>query len=83
LLGLGEINPMFLNMASGLKLSTGYDLMVDEEGSQTFRELSGMGVESAAIASNVNVSLMLVLLCQVVGGVFLLLDKFAKKQPKS
>ena len=82
LLGLGEINPMFLNMASGLKFSAGYDLMVDEEGMQTFRDLSGMGVGSVSMVSNVNLSFMLVLVCQVVGGGFLLLNKFARKQPQ-
>jgi hypothetical protein len=83
LLGLGEINPMFLNMASGLKFSTGYDLMLGDEGSHAFRELSGMGIGSAEMTSNVNLSFMLVLSCQIVGALFLFLDKFVKKQPKS
>ncbi len=35
LLGVGAMNPMFLSMASGLKYSAGFDVMLDEEGSQT------------------------------------------------
>ena len=83
LLGVGQINPLFLSMASGLKFSSGYDFMLGQEGSQTFRELSGIDVGSVGIASNVNVPFMLVLVSMIVGGALLLLDKFKKKSPAS
>ncbi len=42
-----------------------------------------MGVRSVDAFSNVNLSLLLVLLCQIVGGLLLTFDKFRKKQASS
>lgn len=42
-----------------------------------------MGVGSVETSSNLNLSLILVLLCQIVGGLLLAFDKFRKKQALS
>lgn len=57
--------------------------MIEEEGSQTLRYLLGIDVGSVEMASNVNLSFILVLILLITGGVLLLLDKFVfgKKKP--
>lgn len=37
LLGIGEVNPLFMAMAKGLKLSSGYDLLMDSNHAHFFR----------------------------------------------
>jgi hypothetical protein len=70
-------------MASGLKYSAGYDPIIGDEGSQILRYLLGIDVSSDGMASNVNLSFILVLILIIAGGVLLLLDKFVfgKKKP--
>ena len=71
-----------MSMAAGLKLSSGYDMMMSET-THNFRGLMSIGIDSVQMASNVNVSFILVLVCMVVGGILLLVDKFVSNKKKT
>lgn len=80
LLGVGKKNPLLRNLAAGLKLSSGYDIMMSQHGSNIHSELLSIDIESVSISSNVNISLVIVVMCVMVGGVFLLLGKFVSRK---
>jgi hypothetical protein len=64
-----------------LKYSTGYDFSLINEPISN-RELIAIGIESAGMMSNVNVSFIIVLMLIFIGGIALLLDKFVFSKKK-
>lgn len=83
--GIGELNLLFLRLAPSMKFMTGFDLSLSPpENNHSFRELLGLGITSVHFSDNVNVSLVLVMACMLVGGILLLLNRliFSKQSAK-
>lgn len=77
-MGIGELNPLFVAMTEGLKFSCGFDLPLTEKETAQ-KALLVVGIDSASIMSNVNISLGVVLVFLVVGSVLLLIDKIRQR----
>lgn len=83
--GIGELNLLFLKLAPSMKFMTGFDLSLSPpENNHSFRELLGLGITSVHFSDNVNVSLVLVIACMLVGGILLLLNRlvFSKQSAR-
>jgi hypothetical protein len=79
LLGVGELNPLFVAMTEGLKLSCEFDIeLLGKETAE--RVLLGVGIDSTNLMDNVNISLGFVLVFLVVGLVIFVIDKIKKKK---
>ncbi len=78
LMGIGELNPLFVAMTEGLKFSCGFDLPLTKK-ETTEKVLLVVGIDSASIIDNVNVSLGVVLVFLVVGSVLLLIAKIRQR----
>lgn len=79
LLGVGELNPLFVAMTEGLKLSCGFDIAL--MGKKTSEKvLLGMGIDSTSMMDNANVSLGIVLVFLIVGLTMFVIEKIKKKK---
>jgi hypothetical protein len=79
LMGIGELNPLFVEMAEGLKYSCGYDLTSSGTEKIQIRQLSGIGIESEHLSSNVNVSFLIVLTFVLTGALIYIIKKVRSK----
>ncbi len=77
LLPIGELNPLFIQLAKGLKWIMGYDIMLDKSYT-TVRELLGVGVNSIMLSNNINVSIVIVVILAIFGAVLLGVGKLMK-----
>lgn len=82
LIGVGELNQMFVAMAQGLKYSCGFDVMLMDDRQTTERILLGIDIQSAELMNNVNVSLVGVIVFFVVGIVLMIVSKVKKPSIK-
>ncbi len=81
LIGIGELNPLFIALAQGLKLSNGYDLNLSNIMTND-RTLLGLWIDSANISDNVNVSVAAPALFLVIGLLLFIASKIKNRNKK-
>lgn len=74
LLGVGELNPLFIALADGLKLSCGFDIDLNNQQTDN-RVLLGVGIQSTNILDNVNVSLVLPVIFTFIGLICMIISR--------
>lgn len=79
LLDIGELNPLFIALADGLKLACGFDINLSNQQTDN-RVLLGVGIQSSSILDNVNVSLMLPVIFTFIGLILLTVSKVKSKK---
>lgn len=77
LLGVGELNPLFIALADGLKLSCGFDIDLNNQQTDN-RVLLGVNIQSTNILYNVNVSLVLPFIFTFVGLICIIISRIKK-----
>lgn len=82
LLGIEELNPLFIALAEGLKFSCGFDINLNIR-EQENRILLGVGIQSTNILNNVNTSLILPVVFILVGAILLIIKKVKAKRKNS
>ena len=79
LLGIGELNPLFIALAEGLKLACGFDINLSNQQTSN-RVLLGVSIQSTSILDNVNVSLVLPVIFILIGLIVLIVSKIKSKR---
>lgn len=82
LLGIGELNPLFIALADGLKFACGFDINLSNQHTVN-RVLLGVGIQSTNILDNVNVSLVLPFIFTFIGLISLIVSKIKSKKHKN
>lgn len=81
LLSAGPLNPMFYSL-SGLKYSTGYNIPLFNDNplyeSTFLKNIVGIGMYSSII-NNINLSLVIIVLCLIIGGILKIVSRFVIK----